>query len=111
RTPLMRGLDREIVRGAGPGGLWSLESRGELDSILRAGARHVVESSGGTQRDLDRCEDAHASDSVDTSTVSARARDRGQRQLGSLGSGNHFLEVRAVDEVFDDRVGRAFGLR
>ena len=110
-TQIMKGLDRDITRGAGPGGVWSLSGPGELDDVLRTGARHAVEHGNGEQRDLDRCEDAAASDDIDTAAVSARARTRGQRQLGSLGSGNHFLEVQAVDEVFDEAAAEAFGLR
>ncbi|HYB39428.1 MAG TPA: RtcB family protein [Mycobacterium sp.] len=108
---VMDGLSRRIPRGAGPGGVWSDVSDAELDEVLRAGSRYVVEHRGGCQRDLDRCEDRGAFDEADPGAVSERARDRGRHQLGSLGSGNHFLEVQEVVEVFDEPVAKAFGLR
>lgn len=108
---VMDGLSRRIPRGAGPGAVWSQVSRGELDKVMRAGARYVVERRGGSELDLDRCEDAGTFDDADPGAVSEQARARGMRQLGSLGSGNHFLEVQAVSEVFDEPVAKAFGLR
>jgi len=110
RNPLMRELDRDIVRGAGPGGRWQLDDAGQLDSVLRAGAQYAVEHGFGNDRDLDRCEDAYAAAPDDLGAVSDRARERGRRQLGSLGSGNHLLEVQAVDAVFDESTAAAFGL-
>lgn len=108
---VMDGLSRRIPRGAGPGAVWSQVSESELDEVLRGGARYVVEHRGGSALDLDRCEDGGAFDDADPDAVSEQARARGIRQLGSLGSGNHFLEVQAVSEVFDEPVAKTFGLR
>ena len=91
--------------------MWPKPTPGELDKVLDGGSRYVVEHGDGTQRDLDRCEDGGALDGADAARLSERARARGIRQLGSLGSGNHFLEVQAVVEVFDEPVADAFGLR
>ncbi len=108
---LMDALSKRIPRGAGPGAVWPDVSGSELDAVLRGGARHVVEHRGGSALDLDRCEDGGAFDDADAGAVSEQARARGMRQLGSLGSGNHFLEVQAVAELFDEPVAKAFGLR
>jgi tRNA-splicing ligase RtcB len=108
---LMDGLSRRIPRGAGPGAVWSQVGDQELDGVLRRGSRYVVEHRGGSQRDLDRCEDGGAFEDADPAAVGERARARGRHQLGSLGSGNHFLEVQEVAEVFDEPVAKAFGLR
>ncbi|WDZ83208.1 RtcB family protein [Micromonospora cathayae] len=108
---LMDGLDAAIPRGMGRGAVWQLADRAELDAVLRGGSRYAVERGHGVVRDLDRCEDGGAVDDADPTQVSERAVQRGRGQVGSLGSGNHFLEVQAVSEVYDEPVATAFGLR
>ncbi|UQA97601.1 RtcB family protein [Streptomyces halobius] len=108
---LMDRLDRVIPRGLGRGGLWKPPGRAELHEVLRGGARYVVEHGHGVPRDLDRCEDQGAVDDADVSQVAERALERGARQVGSLGSANHFLEIQLVDAVLDERCAEAFGLR
>ena len=109
---LMDELDRRVPRGAGPGGVWWLAGGlDELDDVLRGGARYAVERGHGVPRDLAHCEDQGAVDDTDLAQVSGRARQRGLGQVGSLGSGNHFLEVQVVDAVYDAAVAGAFGLR
>ncbi|MFF0223927.1 RtcB family protein [Streptomyces sp. NPDC004629] len=108
---LMDRLDALIPRGLGRGGLWHLTGRDQLHEVLRGGARYAVEQGHGVPRDLDRCEDGGAVGDADVAQISERALDRGARQVGSLGSANHFLEVQAVDVVYDETCARAFGLR
>ncbi|MEV4007847.1 RtcB family protein [Actinomadura sp. NPDC049753] len=108
---LMDGLDPVIPRGMGKGAVWSLPGRRELTGILTGGARYAVEQGHGDERDLRRCEDAGAVADADPGQVGERAVERGARQVGSLGSGNHFLEVQRVAEVYDADVAGAFGLR
>jgi tRNA-splicing ligase RtcB len=81
-----------------------------MEKILLGGARFAVERGHGDERDLERCEDYGAVEDADPSHVSSRARERGRRQVGSLGSGNHFLEVQAVEEIYDEKTADAFGL-
>ena len=107
---LMDGLDRSIPRGMGRGAVWRLRNQDELTEILLGGSRYAVKRGYGTQRDLDRCEDYGMVAGADPSQVSARAVERGLLQVGSLGSGNHFLEVQAVDEVYDQSAAAAMGL-
>jgi tRNA-splicing ligase RtcB len=107
---LMDGLSAVIPRGAGPGGVWQLAGQGELEKVLAGGAGFAVGQGHGSQRDLDRCEDRGLLAEADPGRVSQRAVERGLRQVGSLGSGNHFLEVQAVDQVFDLAAAAAFGL-
>ncbi|KXK59368.1 RNA-splicing ligase RtcB [Micromonospora rosaria] len=111
REALMDGLDPAVPRGMGRGAVWRLADRAELDAVLRGGSRYAVERGHGVTRDLARCEDGGAVDDADPAQVSDRAVQRGQGQVGSLGSGNHFLEVQAVDEVYDEPAAAAFGLR
>ncbi|WP_405096389.1 RtcB family protein [Micromonospora sp. NBC_01412] len=111
RDALMDGLDAAVPRGMGRGAVWKLADPAELDAVLRGGSRYAVERGHGVPRDLDRCEDFGAVADADPAQVSERAAQRGQGQVGSLGSGNHFLEVQAVDAVHDEPVAAAFGLR
>ncbi|SFH11778.1 RtcB family protein [Streptomyces mirabilis] len=78
--------------------------------MLRGGARYAVEQGHGVPRDLERCEDGGAVGDADVTRVE-RALERGASQVGSLGSANHFLEIQAVDTVYDETCARAFGLR
>jgi tRNA-splicing ligase RtcB (3'-phosphate/5'-hydroxy nucleic acid ligase) len=107
---VMDGLDRAVPRGAGKGAVWTLPGRGALEKLLLGGSRYAVERGHGVARDLERCEDGGAVDDADPAQVSARAVDRGLEQVGSLGSGNHFLEVQAVEEILDEPAADAFGL-
>ncbi|BCL17844.1 RtcB family protein [Micromonospora sagamiensis] len=111
REALLDGLDAAVPRGMGRGEVWQLTDRAELDAVLRGGSRYAVERGHGVAADLDRCEDQGAVGDADPAQVSDRAVQRGQGQVGSLGSGNHFLEVQAVDEVYDEPTATAFGLR
>ncbi|GAA4574525.1 RNA-splicing ligase RtcB [Micromonospora coerulea] len=108
---VMDGLGESTPRGMGKGAVWHLTDRAELDGVLRGGSRYAVERGFGVQRDLDRCEDYGAVGDANPAQVSERAVERGARQVGSLGSGNHFLEVQAVEEVYDEAVAAGFGLR
>ncbi|WP_406080640.1 RtcB family protein [Micromonospora sp. NBC_00858] len=108
---LMDGLDPAVPRGMGRGAVWQLADRAELDAVLRGGSRYAVEQGHGVPRDLARCEDGGVVSEADPEQVSDRAVQRGQGQVGSLGSGNHFLEVQVVEEVYDEPVAAAFGLR
>lgn len=108
---VMDQLGRAIPRGAGPGGVLPRCGDEELDRILTRGAAHVVARDMGVPTDLEHCEAGGTLAGADPAAVSVRARDRGARQVGSLGSGNHFLEVQAVERVFDPVAAEAFGLR
>lgn len=108
---VMDGLAEATPRGAGRGAAWHLAGRADVDGVLRDGSRYAVQRGFGVERDLERCEDQGALGDADPEAVGARAIERGAKQVGSLGSGNHFLEVQAVTEVYDQRVAEVFGLR
>jgi tRNA-splicing ligase RtcB (3'-phosphate/5'-hydroxy nucleic acid ligase) len=107
---VMDALSAAIPRGAGRGAVWQLAGNAELDKVLTGGARYAVSQGHGNERDLVRCEDAGAVSGAEPGQVSDRALDRGARQVGSLGSGNHFLEVQVVRQVHDAEAAAAFGL-
>lgn len=110
-TRIMDRLSAVVPTGAGRGGIWRLRGVGQLRQILAGGARYAADQGYGGERDLLRCEDQGAVADADPGQVSSRAMDRGLHQVGSLGSGNHFLEVQAVDAVFDSPAAQCFGLR
>ncbi|MEV1001431.1 RtcB family protein [Nonomuraea sp. NPDC050202] len=107
---VMDALDETIPRGMSKGAVWHLRGPAELEEVLAGGARYAVERGHGEPADLERCEDRGAVADADPAAIGARARERGLAQVGSLGSGNHFLEVEAVSEVFDEEIARAYGL-
>lgn len=107
RGQIMDRLAAVIPRGTGEG---SVAAGSLLDRILVEGARAAVDSGYGTGRDLDRCEEHGRSQGADPSQVSEMAKARGRRQVGSLGAGNHFLEVQVVDRVIDQGAARVLGL-
>ena len=107
---VMDRLDAAIPRGVGTKGVWRLPNRGVLENVLTGGARFAVDQGHGVAGDLERCEDGGVLEGADAATVSDRAVERGLGQVGSLGSGNHFLEVQAVDRVYDTAAAAQMGL-
>ena len=107
REPLMDALSAAIPRGIGRGGVAPASL---LDDVLVEGAAAAVRAGFGTAADLARCEEGGTSRGADPSALSELARRRGERQIGSLGAGNHFLEVQVVDRVVDPQAAAAFGL-
>ncbi len=95
--------------GVGQGGSIKLK-RGELERIMETGARWALKRGYATEADLDRTEENGCIDGADAGKVSDRAKKRGQSQVGTLGAGNHFIEVDVVEEVFDDTAARRTGL-
>jgi tRNA-splicing ligase RtcB len=85
--------------------------REEEKKVFLKGARWAVEKGFGTEGDLEHIEERGCIDGADPDQVSERALERGRAQLGTLGSGNHFVEVGYVAEVFDENVAQTMGLR
>ena len=103
-------LYRTVPAGVGNASQVSIRNKAEFDEVLKNGAQWAVAAGYGLPEDLERIEEAGRLTNADPSTVTQRARDRGMRQVGSLGSGNHFLEVQRVDEIFEPETAEAFGL-
>src|SRR5512136_1411305 len=82
----------------------------ELTGGFIDGAKWAVEQGYGVAADLDHCEENGAMRGADPSQISIKARKRGRPQLGTLGSGNHFLEIQRVEEIYDESVAKKFGL-
>lgn len=103
-------LFTNIPSGVGSTGKIKL-SRNEERDVLIQGARWVVKRGFGSEEDLEKTEDRGTFAGADPDVVSEKAMKRGKNQLGTLGSGNHFLEIDIVDEIYDAEVADAFGLR
>ncbi|MCL4229421.1 RtcB family protein [Candidatus Dependentiae bacterium] len=98
-----------VPSGVGRGGKLKL-SVPELDRVLRFGAKQMVKLGFGTQEDLAMCEEQGCMEIADPEAITPEAKKRGDDQLGTLGSGNHFLEVQAVDEIYDEQAAAVLGL-
>jgi tRNA-splicing ligase RtcB (3'-phosphate/5'-hydroxy nucleic acid ligase) len=120
------GLDRQTVAdrirelidalfAAVPSGLGSRGgiklNRQELSAVLKAGAEWAVKRGMGEASDLERVEEHGCLEGADPSLISDRSFERGKDQLGTLGSGNHFLEIGYIEEIFDQETAQLWGLR
>lgn len=106
---LLDELFKSIPCGTGKEGPRKLSGK-EINDVLEHGARWAVTNGYGEDIDLNRIEESGTIPDADAAKVSDRAKQRGIKQLGTLGSGNHFLELQVVDEIFDDEAASAFGL-
>jgi tRNA-splicing ligase RtcB len=102
-------LAQRIPAGVGSKGKLKL-SAAQMDEMLRGGAEWAVEEGYGTRADLAHTEENGRMAEAQPRYVSDRAKDRQERQVGTLGSGNHYLEVQRVSALYDDRIAEAFGL-
>ena len=102
-------LYRTVPAGVGAGGAVTLRMD-DLDALLVEGAHWAVARGYGSAEELERMEEGGVADGAQPEKVSRRARERVLHEIGSLGSGNHYLELQAVDRVFDARLASAFGV-
>ncbi|MGB9775375.1 MAG: RtcB family protein [Anaerolineae bacterium] len=113
-APYLRDLTNALYRacpsGVGEPGRIRISPRA-LDELVVEGARWALKQGQAREEDLAHTEEEGCLPGADPSKVSARARERGGDQIGSLGAGNHFLEIDVVEEIYDPEVARAFGLR
>ena len=109
RKDLLAEIFKEVPAGVGKGGVTKL-SAGVLKEILAKGAEWAVENGYGTADDLRMTEESGRMKDADWTRVSRRAMERGLPQLGTLGAGNHFLEIQKVDRIFDPVTARIFGV-
>jgi len=102
-------IQEEVPSGLGRGRQIKLSIE-QIDKILEGGIPKLVAEGYGEKEDIENCEERGRMGGADASVVSDRAKNRGRDQVGTLGSGNHFLEVQKVAEVFDEKVAEVFGL-
>jgi len=106
---LVSALFRNIPSGVGSTGDIHLSKKEEAEVAVQ-GAAWAVKNGFGTPEDLERTEDRGAMEGADPSLLSERAIKRGRDQLGTLGSGNHFLEIQVVDKIYDSETAKAYHL-
>lgn len=110
REDLMTALFQSCPSGLGGKGRVRVDKR-QLDQLLLEGASWARKQGLATQRDVEHTEESGSLPGADPSKVGKRAKERGLPQVGSLGSGNHFLELDVVQEIYDADTAHAFGLR
>ncbi len=106
---LVEEIYRNVPSGVGSEGRVKLEDR-KLNDVLDEGVRWAVDNGYGWDVDMSHIEQNGSWNLADSSKVSNVARKRGHSQLGTLGAGNHFLEIQVVDKVYDDGIAKSIGL-
>ncbi len=109
RKELLDTLFKEVPAGVGKGGITKL-SQEELMNVLKKGAEWAVENGYGAKDDLQRIEEYGRMKDSDPRNVSSKALERGKPQLGTLGAGNHFLEIQKVEKIFNTEIAKKFGI-
>jgi tRNA-splicing ligase RtcB len=110
KLKLADGLFHAIPAGLGSTGAIRL-NHAEMNGMLRGGARWAVESGFGTEADLQRIEEGGSMGGADPSQVSEQAKKRQRDEMGTLGSGNHYLEIQRVTDVYAPETAAAFGIK
>ncbi|MBN2127020.1 MAG: RtcB family protein [Candidatus Diapherotrites archaeon] len=110
KKELSEALFNEIPAGLGVKGKLELKPN-EIDELLEKGAEYVVEKGFGLKNDLEFIEEKGCVKGANPENVSMKAKQRQFKQIGTLGSGNHYLEVQEVEEIFDEKTAKAFGLK
>jgi tRNA-splicing ligase RtcB len=105
---LINELFKNIPCGVGSKGRLRLQLK-ELDQVLKTGAEYALENDYAIKKDLEHMEEEGKMQGADASKVSDKAKKRGIPQLGTLGAGNHYLEVQAVDQIYDQKTAKKFG--
>jgi len=107
---LVAKLFNAVPTGVGASGAIKKLSQTDLKKVLTKGSVWAVENGLGSSNDVDFTEESGTLKNADADMVSKRAYERGADQVGTLGSGNHFLEVDVVEEIYDEKVAEVFGL-
>jgi tRNA-splicing ligase RtcB len=107
---LIDSLFAEVPTGVGKTGKISLQGQNSVDEVLTGGAVWAVENGYGWEEDLAHQEAGGRIEHADPSKVSSHAKQRGMKQVGTLGSGNHFLEIQLVDQIYDEQSAKAMGI-
>ncbi|HBA83982.1 MAG TPA: RNA-splicing ligase RtcB [Verrucomicrobia bacterium] len=110
KEKLAETLFHKIPAGVGSTGRVKLNTR-QLDAMLNGGAQWAVAEGYGVPEDVERIESRGRVEGADPSMVSPQAKQRQEEEMGTLGSGNHYLEVQEIRELYDERLAAAFGLR
>ncbi len=108
-SKLTQEIYKEVPSGVGRGGRLNLNNQ-ELNRVLEGGAKRVIEMGYGDENDLKNIESNGVLDEADSQYVSDTAKARGKDQLGTIGAGNHFVEIDKVEKIFDEDIAKQLGL-
>jgi tRNA-splicing ligase RtcB len=100
---------KQVPSGVGRGGFWKLNND-EMKKVLENGAQYIVVLGYGEKEDLEATESFGKLEGANVEAVSKTAKDRGKDQLGTMGAGNHFVEVQRVQEIYDEEIAKKLGL-
>ena len=109
RKEVTHEIARNVPVGLGSGTKQKL-SDAELNEIMKKGVKWAVEKGFGTKEDIEKVEDNGCIKGADPSKVSQRAKARGRNQLGTLGAGNHFIDIQEINKIYDEKIAKIFGL-
>lgn len=107
---LLDEMFHNVPSGLGSKGRLRIQNFSEFDNVLKLGARWAVDNGYGWDKDLKHLEEEGCLKQANPSLISERAKKRGMPQLGSLGAGNHFLEVQYVDKIYNPEIAKVFGI-
>jgi len=110
RKEVLNEIYKNVPSGVGKDSEFKLSDQ-ELTDVLNNGLNWAVKKGYATKEDQERIEDNGCISDADSNKVTQKAKARGRSQLGSLGSGNHFLEIQEVDNIFDEKTAKAFGIK
>jgi len=110
RTHILKEMDRNIPSGVGKGSQLKL-SDAEIDEVLALGSQWCLKNKTATQKDLEHTENSGRIENANPKKVSPRAKARGRNQLGTIGAGNHFIEVQFVEQIANEKTANAFKLK
>ncbi len=102
-------IQKEVPSGLGRGRKIELADQ-DIENILKYGAEFLVENDYGEKEDIENCESNGKLKRANPDFVSKIAKKRGKNEVGTLGSGNHFLEIQKVEKIFDEKIAKVFGL-
>ncbi len=110
RKQVLSEMYKSVPSGVGTKGEFRLSNK-EIDLVLQKGVNWAIEKGFGNEKDRELCESKGMIEGAEPNKVSQKARGRGMNQLGTLGAGNHFLEIQEVEEIYDEKAAKAFGIK
>ncbi len=110
RKEIMKSLAKEVPSGVGVKSSFSATQK-EIDEVLQKGINWAVQKGFADKSDLEKIENNGCIQGASAKDVSQKAKGRGMNQLGSLGAGNHFVEIQFVEKIFDEKTAKVFGIK
>ncbi len=109
REQILSELYKNVPSGVGEGGEFKLSDK-EMDEVLKNGSNWALKNKYAISEDIEKTEDSGCINGADPTKVSQKAKARGRNQLGTLGAGNHFIEVQEIDTIHDEKIAEVFGI-